>query len=145
MMKRVLVMDNSFLSNFNFENEKSEFIMEWLNLLCDTDDRLNKFVEEFLDTHNIFHSACNYQRYLRSEEKRGQNIQIGNILQAVAIKDLVKLKSIFQEMFIEPVDKEALKYFMKITEERKMVINDFIDLHNMDQEKSFWLILKKVM
>ena len=144
-MKRGLVMGNSFLYNFNFENEKSEFIMEWLNLLCDTDIRLNKFIKDFLDTHNVFHSACSYQRYLRREEKRGQNIQICNILQAAALKDMVKLKLIFQEMFIEPVDKEALKYFIKITEKRNMVINDIINLHNLELEKSFWLILKKVM
>jgi hypothetical protein len=138
-------MDNSFFYNFNFENKKSEFIMDWLNLLCDTEGRLNKFTEKFLDIHNVFHSACSYQRYLRSEEKRGQNIQIHNIQQAVTLKDLVKLKAIFQEMFIEPIDNEAIKYFIKMTEEKKMVINDLVNLHNIDEEKSFWLILKKIM
>jgi hypothetical protein len=129
----------------DFEEIKSEYLLDWLNLLCNTDKRYKKFIENFLEKENIFHSACRYQKYLREEEGRGREIKTSQIHEAIKKKDINTLNSIFQEIFIEPIDNEAIKYFMNYTEMEKFKVDDLIKLHKKDKDRGFWLTLKKLI
>ena len=138
-------MEYSHANNFSAEKIRSQFLIEWLNLLCDTESRYKKFQEMLLDNEDLFHSACKYQRYLRNVEGRGKDIDIDLIQEAADNGDYNTLHKIFQEIFIEPIDNEAIRYFINLTTEKKIVIYDLINNHNYDDERCFWLVLKKTM
>lgn len=138
-------MERFYANNFSTRKIRSEFLIEWLSLLCDTEIRYKKFQELFLDTEDLFHSACRYQRYLRNVEGRGKNIHVDYIQEAVDNDDYETLHRTFQEIFIEPIDNEAIKYFINLVKGKKLVISDLLNFHNNDDERCFWLVLKKMM
>ena len=138
-------MERFFATDFSTQKVRSEFLIEWLNLLCDTESRYKKFRELFFDAGDLFHSACKYQRYLRNVEGRGKEINIDYIQDAVDNGDYDTLQRAFQEIFIEPIDNEAIKYFINLTKEKRLMICDLLNIHNDDDERCFWLVLKKMM
>lgn len=138
-------MENCISNKFGFSQIKSEYLVDWLNLLCNTDYRYKKFIDHFLEEGNLFHSACRYQKYLREEEGRGKDIKVSNINEAVENKDIRSLNNIFQEIFIEPIDNEAVGFFIDYVKEKKFAVDDFINFHKNNIDKGFWLTLKKLI
>jgi hypothetical protein len=137
---------NEFCSNkFDSKEVRSEYLREWLNLLCNTEKRYRKFMDNFFKASNLFHSACMYQKYLREEEGRGTDIKLDQIQYAIDNGDTKTLGVIFQELFIEPIDKEAVKYFVKLVQNEGLEVHDFISLKKNNRERSFWLTVKKAV
>lgn len=137
-------MNECCIVKFDAEEVRSEYLREWLNLLCNTERRYRKFMDNFFNNNNLFHSACKYQKYLREEEGRGKDIQINHIQNAIDSGDLNKLNMILEELFIEPIDKEAIKYFVSMVREEGTELADLINLHKNDKERGFWLTVKKL-
>lgn len=132
-------------SIFDEENVKSAYLRDWLNLLCNTKPRYEKFIDQFMDDGNMFHAACSYQKYLREEEGRGKEIKLDHINTAIENGDLNTLNFILQELFIEPIDNNAIDYFISLIEKEELEPGDIYKLHKSDKDRGFWLTLKKMM
>jgi hypothetical protein len=130
---------------FDEENIRSIYLRQWLNLLCDTEPRYEKFIDQFMDDGNMFHSACKYQKYLREEEGRGTDIKLDHIEKAIEAGDLNSLNVILQELFIEPIDDREIDYFVNLVEKEEISAGEIYNLHKNDRDKGFWLTLKKMM
>lgn len=143
--KEGFIMGKSCTNKFAEEEVKSEYLREWLNLLCNTEKRYKKFMDHFIDNGHLFHSACQYQRYLRDEEGRGREIQVNHIQSAMDKGDLSALNNVIEELFIEPIDREAIKHFVRVMEKDDVELHDFINLYKSDRDRGFWLTVKKLM
>lgn len=138
-------MISSKESIFDEEDVKSIYLREWLNLLCNTKPRYEKFIDQFMDDGNMFHAACSYQKYLRDEEGRGLNIDCDQLELAVRDGDMDEITRILQELFIEPIDSHEVDYFVELVEKHEMNVKDIYELHKNDHDRGFWLTLKKTM
>lgn len=133
--------ENKFIE----KNIKSVYLREWLNLLCNTKPRYEKFIDQFMDDGNMFHSACSYQKYLREEEGRGKDIKLDEIENALSNGDITKLNVMLQELFIEPIDNYEIDYLIDLIEREELKVSDIYDFHKSDKDRGFWLTLKKMM
>lgn len=130
---------------FNVESVNSEYLRDWLGLLCNTEKRSKEFIDNFLDDKNLFDSAFRYQRYLRNEEGRGKEITIKHLKKAIEEEDLKTLTKLLQEMFIEPIYSDAVNHFFNLVKRQNHQINDFIKLYKSDKDRGFSLTIKKLM
>lgn len=127
-----------------FEDIKSQYLRKWINILCNTEARYSEFVDKFLDNNNIFYSVSEYQRYLRAKGE-GNKVDIVDMQKAVDIGDVITLNYMFEDLFMEPIDREAVSHFMSLAKQEKLKLTDIIDYHKKDQDRGFWLTIKKVM
>lgn len=130
---------------FEVDNIKSGYLRDWLNLLCNTKPRYEKFIDQFMDDKNMFHAACLYQKYLREEEGRGKDIKLEQIENALGIGDMETLNVMLQELFIEPIDNNEIEYLIKLIDDEELKVSDIYDSHKYDKDRGFWLTLKKMM
>jgi len=82
-------------------------IRECLNLLCNTDELMDVFTENFLDTKDLWFSIARFQTYLKSTG-RGQGITAEELQDCINRKDYKQLKELIQELLLIPIDKETL-------------------------------------
>ena len=82
-------------------------IRECLNLLCNTDELIDIFTEDFLDTKDLWFSIASFQTYLRTTG-RGQSITAEQLQDCVNKKDYTQLKELVQELLLIPIDNETL-------------------------------------
>lgn len=137
-------MNYGNIEAYNFEEIKSEYLKRWLNILCNNEVRYNEFVSKFLNKNNVFLSVSEYQRYLKaSRDSKAFNLE--GMQEALDNGDEKTLNYLLEELFMEPIDCEAVNRFMKLAKDERIRLNDLISYHQKDQSRSFWLTMKKVM
>ena len=86
----------------------TRYIRECMNLLCNTDELIDLFIERFLDTKDLWFSIGSFQTYLKSTG-RGQDITAEQLQDCANRKDYTQLKELVQELLLAPIDEATLE------------------------------------
>lgn len=85
-----------------------QHVKDWLHLLCNTDELLDLFANEYLDMKCLWLSIAGFQVHLRSLG-RGTDITAERLQDCINRKDDRQLKMLLEELLLIPVDGETLR------------------------------------
>lgn len=86
----------------------TQYIKDWLHLLCNTDELLDLFANEYLDVKCLWISIAGFQSYLKSAG-RGRDITAEQLQDCVNRRDDRQLKALLEELLLIPIDGETLR------------------------------------
>jgi citrate lyase synthetase len=112
-------------------NIHSRYLNKWFNLLCNTKENYDLFMNDFLAVHDLEESLFEFQAYLRMNG-RGENISIDGIREYIFKKDSVALKNLLEEYLLIPVDRSEARIIMKYkwTYELEKILNELKEISN---------------
>ena len=90
--------------------ENDEHMKKWLKQLCDTEERLEDFVNDYLDTKRLWDSLCTFQVHSKIAG-RGRAITQEELQECIDRNDDTLLKLLLEDSLLIPVSDKALKVF----------------------------------
>lgn len=93
----------------------TRYLKRWLNVLCNTQEYFDAFVNNFLEVTDLESSMFEFQEYLK-HTGRGQDITIQQIKDGIKRRDGKQLKGLLEELLLIPVDNTEITQVLQITE-----------------------------
>ena len=88
----------------------AQHMKKWLKQLCDTEERLDEFINTYLDTERLWDSLCRFQVHSKSAG-RGRDITREELQECIDKNDDPLLKILVEDLLLIPVSERALKVF----------------------------------
>ena len=96
-------------------NTNAMHIKRWLKLLCDIEERLTDFTNNFLDKKHLWLSLCRFQVHSKMTG-RGKSITQEELQECIDTGNDYLLKLTLQDLLLIPVSSEAVKVFKQQTD-----------------------------